>query len=180
VRPERLLALVIVLALVAAIAVAVSLLASPDESVPAVDGPRGPLETARVVRVTDGDTVTIDIGGRRERLRYIGVDAPELANADAGLPAECGAEAARDANLALVADVDIALERDETDRDRFGRLLRHPWKQRDGDWLLVTEALVADGAAEARSFPPDTLHDTRLDDAERQARGRGAGIWGSC
>jgi len=180
VRPERLLALVIVLVLAAAVVVAVAPLGTPDGSTPAADGPRGPLETARVVRVSDGDTVTIDIDGRRERLRYIGVDAPELANADAGLPAECGAEAARDANQALVADADIALERDDSDRDRFGRLLRHPWMQRDGEWLLVTEALVADGTAEARSFPPDTLHDARLDDAERQARARGAGIWGSC
>jgi hypothetical protein len=51
---------------------------------------------------------------------------------------------------------------------------------RDGEWLLVTEAPVSDGALEARSFPPDTLHDARLETAERGARERGAGLWGSC
>lgn len=180
-RPERLLALIIIVILVAALVAAVWLLgAPPDGQAPAADGPTGPLEEARVVRVADGDTLTIEIDGRRDRLRYIGVDAPELADPDAGLPAECGAAAASAANLAHVADGEITLERDVTDRDRFGRLLRHPWVVRDGEWLLVTEALVADGALEARSFPPDTLHDARLERAEGDARERGAGLWGGC
>jgi micrococcal nuclease len=181
VRPERLLALIIISILLAALVAAVWLLGTPPEgSAPAAGGPTGPVAEARVVRVADGDTVTIEIDGRRDRLRYIGVDAPELADPDAGLPAECGAVEASAANLALVADGEITLERDVTDRDRFGRLLRHPWVVRDGQWLLVTEALVADGALEARSFPPDTLHDARLETAERGARERAAGRWGGC
>ena len=180
-RPERLVAGLIVLGLVVALAVAIALLdAPPGAPTSGADGLQGGFEEGRVVLVADGDTVTIEIDGRRERLRYIGVDAPELANADAGLPAECGAEAARAANVALVADSTIALERDVSDRDRFGRLLRHPWIVADGEWLLVTEALVADGSVEARSFRPDTLHDGELDAAERGAIERGAGIWGDC
>lgn len=180
-RPERLVALVIVLGLVAALGVAIALPDALSDAPPSgADGPQGAFEEGRVAFVADGDTVTIEIDGRRERLRYIGVDAPELANADTGLAAECGAEAARAANLALVADGTIALERDESDRDRFGRLLRHPWIATDGAWLLVTEALVADGSVEARSFPPDTLHDGRLETAERGAIEGGAGIWGGC
>jgi endonuclease YncB( thermonuclease family) len=30
-------------------------------------------ETARVTRVVDGDTIEVEIGGRREDVRYIGV-----------------------------------------------------------------------------------------------------------
>jgi micrococcal nuclease len=181
VRPERLLALIIIVALVAALVAAIVLLEAPPEgSPPAAGGPTAPLEDARVVGVADGDTVTIEIDGRRDRLRYIGVDAPELADPDAGRPAECGATAATAANVALVGEGEITLERDASDRDRFGRLLRHPWLLRDGTWLLVTEALVADGSVEARSFPPDTLHDARLESAELAAIERGAGVWGGC
>lgn len=73
----------------------------------------------------------------------------------------------------------MALERDVTDRDRFGRLLRHVWVDRDG-LRLVTEALVDSGAIRARSYPPDTSPDPQLDTGERAARSSGRGMWGSC
>lgn len=181
-KPERLLAILIVLGLgavvvaVVALATAVPAPEAPDAS----GGPVGPVERGRVVRVADGDTITIEIGARRERVRYVGVDAPEVANTGSGSPAECGADAATDANNDLVENAELVLERDATDRDRFGRLLRHPWIIVDGEWLHVSEELVRIGAIEARTFEPDTLHDRRLDRAERVARDAGAGIWGSC
>ena len=133
-------------------------------------------DEAVVVRVVDGDTIIVRIDGREERVRYIGVDAPELANADTGQAAECGGPPARDANAALLDGAAVQLERDVSDRDRFGRLLRHVWI---GD-SLASRQLVLEGAVEARSYPPDTDRDAELDAAEREARERGAGIWGSC
>ena len=147
---------------------------------PSNDGPAGALERGVVVRVADGDTVTVELDGRRERVRYVGVDAPEVAHPDAGSPAECGADAATRANIDLVMGVELTLESDATDRDRFGRLLRHPWIVKDGEWVHVGEALVASGLIEARTFPPDTRHQARLDAAERAARAAGAGVWSGC
>ena len=131
------------------------------------------------MRVVDGDTIIVRVGGREERVRYIGVNAPELANLERGVDAECGALEAALANRELVEGRSVALERDVTDRDRFGRLLRHVWVDRDG-WRLVTEALVDSGAIRARSYPPDTSRDPQLDAAERAARLSGRGMWGSC
>jgi endonuclease YncB( thermonuclease family) len=54
------------------------------------------------------------------------------------------------------------------------------WVATGGERALVTERLVGDGAIEARSYPPDTRHDDRLDAAEREARSDRAGIWGRC
>ena len=181
-RPERLIAVLGVLALTAIIVVAVALLVPEGGSSggPSAAPPPGELEVGRVVRVVDGDTVVVTIGDRQERVRYVGVDAPELANADTGAPAECGAAEATEANRLLVLGVEMELERDVSDRDRFGRLLRHAWIGIDDDRVLVTERLVVDGAIEARSYPPDTRHDARLDAAEREARTDGAGIWGRC
>jgi micrococcal nuclease len=179
---ERLLAIVIVLGVVAAVVVVVGLLVDQPPAVPAADsGPASPLQgrMATVIRVVDGDTIVVEIDGRTERVRYIGVDAPELANAESGSPADCGADAATEANRDLVAGRQLVLETDVTDRDRFGRLLRHPWLDQGGA-RLVTELLVARGALEARSYPPDELHDDRLAAAERSARAEGAGLWGTC
>jgi micrococcal nuclease len=152
-------------------------LSSPNAPDGAGPPPRaGAGELARVLRVVDGDTIVVSLDGRSERVRYIGMDAPELARPDEGLGAECGADAARAANEALVAGEEIRLQRDASDRDRFGRLLRHVWL---GD-TLVSEALVARGVAEARSYPPDTALDGRLSAAEDEARSAGAGIWDQC
>lgn len=142
-------------------------------------GPDGPTERAQVVRVVDGDTIVVRIGGREERVRYIGLDAPEVANAGAGIGAECGGDEARATNDRLVAGEELVLERDVSDRDRFGRLLRHAWLG-NGAWRLVGLELVEAGAAKARSYPPDTARDAQLGAAERRARDQGAGLWGAC
>ena len=179
-RPERVLGIIVVLGLAAAVATFVALQsARPDEMVADDGGPDGPTEAGEVVRVVDGDTVVVRINGRDERVRYIGLDAPEVANVGAGTLPECGGNEARDVNEDLVAGRRVVLERDVSDRDRFGRLLRHAWLEGD-PWRLVGRELVEAGAVEARSYPPDTTRDAELDAAERAARGRGAGIWGAC
>ena len=146
-----------------------------EPSAPPDEGSNGGDETV-VVRVVDGDTIIVRIDGREERVRYIGIDAPELANAETGQAAECSGPQARDANAALLEGTAVELERDVSDRDRFGRLLRHVWVNDS----LASRQLVLAGAVEARSYPPDTRRDGELDAAEREARERGAGIWGSC
>jgi micrococcal nuclease len=135
---------------------------------------------AEVERVVDGDTVIVRIDGRRERVRYAGIDAPELGDADEGRQDECWAEDSLDAHAELVAGRQLRLVRDRTDRDRFDRLLRHAWVEMGEDWVHVGEALVGAGAALARSYPPDTGMDERLARAEGAARDARAGLWGDC
>lgn len=131
--------------------------------------PVGPTEMATVLSITDGDTIRIDRGIGPERLRYIGINAPEAD--DPG-----GAEAT-EANARLVEGREIVLERDISEVDRFGRLLRYVWI-RDGEtWTLVNLQLVSEGAARAGTFPPDVRYTDLLFLAERQARERGAGLW---
>lgn len=172
--------LLLAAALVAFIALSADPATAPSASPAAADGgPDGSTERAQVVRVVDGDTIVVRIGGRDERVRYIGLDAPEVANAGAGTDAECGGDEARAANDRLVAGEEVVLERDVSDRDRFGRLLRHAWLP-NGTWRLIGLELVEEGAVEARSYPPDTTRDAELDAAERRARDQEAGIWGEC
>ncbi len=180
-RPERLIALLIVLVATAALAVIVWLVSDPGP-VASPSGSEPPAEAVagRVTRVSDGDTIVVEMSGVSERVRYIGLDAPEIAHPDEGTLAECGGEAARALNAQLVDGREVRLERDHSDRDRFGRLLRHVWVQSDAGWLLAGERLVRLGAADARSFPPDTGRDRQLDAAEEVARQERLGIWATC
>jgi micrococcal nuclease len=152
---------------------------STGEDVTVIELPQAPsrplpeCEWAEVVSVTDGDTVRVRIDGDDERLRYIGIDAPEL-NPETGEP-EPFAEEASAANEQLVEGEELCLERDVSDRDRFGRLLRYAWLE---DGTLINEALVLAGLAEAVEFRPDTKHhDAILQPAEDEAAAEGRGIW---
>jgi endonuclease YncB( thermonuclease family) len=126
---------------------------------------------ARVIAVVDGDTISVLISEFYERrVRYIGIDAPEMRR-------DCFGPEATAANRRLVLGKVVALERDVSDTDRFGRLLRYVYLP-TGE--MVNEVLVREGYALARSFPPDTKYRARFEAAERQARQANAGLWGAC
>ncbi len=138
--------------------------------------PTGPTETARVVRVVDGDTIVVRLGGRDEHLRYIGMDTPETVKP--GSPVQwMGPEASR-ANAALVDGRTVVLEKDVSETDRYGRLLRYVWLV-DGDrWTLVDLELVRRGFAQVETDPPDVKYADRFVAAQRAARAAGLGLWG--
>jgi endonuclease YncB( thermonuclease family) len=132
-------------------------------------GPAGS-EVVEVVRVIDGDTLSV-AGGRT--VRILAMDAPETANPNMTGPQPFGPEAARRLE-SLVADRSVALERDVSDADHYGRLLRHVWI--DGE--LVSEILLREGLACWGSTPPDTRYSDRLRRAEDEAKAGGLGLWG--
>lgn len=136
------------------------------------------LDHGEVVRVVDGDTVVVRVaGGRTERVRLVGIDAPESVAPDR--PVECfGPEASAALAELLPAGSEVRLERDVEARDRFGRLLAYVFRQPDG--LFVNEALAAGGSADGLSFPPNTAYEAAVSAAVRTARAEGAGLWGAC
>lgn len=138
------------------------------------------MERATVRRVVDGDTIIVNIRGREERLRYIGIDTPESVQPDT--PVECYGREAADANARLVAGRTVYLERDVSDRDRYGRLLRYVYVDdpASGGRLFVNLELVAQGYAYAATFPPDVRHASTFREAEREARDAGRGLWSTC
>jgi micrococcal nuclease len=137
--------------------------ASPASTV--TRAPAAPSGGVEVVAVIDGDTIDVRIGDTVERLRLIGIDAPERL--------ECGAEEAAALLIEIVGGTEVYLEADTSDRDVFGRLLRYVWI---GD-MLVNEALVESGLAIARRYPPDLAHTERLEEAQIRAQGAAVGLW---
>jgi micrococcal nuclease len=139
--------------------------------------PSGPTETALVVRVVDGDTIVVRLGGQDRRLRYIGMDTPETVKP--GSPVERLGPQATEANRALVERRTVVLEQDVSETDRFGRLLRYVWLV-DGDrWTMVGLELVSRGFAQVETDPPDVKYAERFVAAQRIARDAGIGLWAS-
>jgi len=100
-------------------------------------------ETGRVIRVIDGDTVGIVLSGKRQRVRYIGINTPERN--------EPCYEQATQANIDLVLGETVRLVRDKSETDKYGRLLRYVYVND----IFVNKVLVEQGDAEAVLYNPD-------------------------
>ena len=140
------------------------------------DGAAPAQETAgRVVRVVDGDTVRVRLGGRDEPVRYIGIDTPEAARAAAG---DCYAGRATRANARLVAGRRVRLVFDVERRDRFGRLLAYVYRAADD--RFVNGALVRGGYARTLTIEPNVRFAARFAALAAAARRDGRGLWSAC
>lgn len=130
-------------------------------------------EAVTVMRVVDGDTVKLSDG---RTLRYIGIDTPETV--DPRRPVGCFGNEASAKNRELVEGKPIRLEKDVSETDKYGRLLRYVYA---GD-LFVNEYLVRNGFARASTYPPDVKYQDLFRDAEREARREKRGLWadGAC
>lgn len=122
-----------------------------------------------VTRVIDGDTIEIEGG---QRIRYIGIDTPETV--DPNEPDGCYGKEASDKNKELVEGKKVRLEKDVSETDKYGRLLRYVYV---GD-TFVNEYLVKEGYATSVSYPPDIKYQEDFRNDEREARENEKGLWG--
>jgi len=148
---------------VASLAVALVLLAATVALATPVDG--------AVVRIVDGDTIHVRVGDRVEKVRYIGINTPEVHHPRKG--EEPGGRDAMAVNRALVAGRQVRLETDVQARDRYGRLLAYVWI---GDTMVNAE-LVRRGYAQVMTIPPNVRHQALFLKLQREARDGGHGLW---
>ena len=120
-------------------------------------------EQGQVVDVIDGDTIDVRLNGQVMRVRYIGINTPERDET-------CYGEATR-ANADLVNNKTVTLVKDQSETDRFGRLLRYIYA---GD-VFVNARLVESGHAEVVSYPPDNAQYDRFRQLEDSARNANRG-----
>jgi len=123
----------------------------------------------KVIRVIDGDTIKIE---GDKVVRYIGIDTPETVHPSK--PVQCYGKEASDKNRELVEGKEVKLEKDVSETDKYGRLLRYIWL---GD-MLVNEYLVREGYAQSSTYPPDVKYQDRFIEAQRRAREEKKGLWG--
>jgi len=119
----------------------------------------------KVVRVIDGDTIEIAGGAH---VRYIGMDTPET-----DPKVEFYGPEAKAKNIEMVEGKLVTLEKDVSETDRYGRLLRYVYV----DGVFVNGELVRLGYAEAVSYPPDTRYQWQLEQLEKEAKAAKRGLW---
>jgi len=123
------------------------------------------------MKVIDGDTIEVNIGGTMHKVRYIGIDTPEL---DDNRVEYCAlAQEATRYNKQLVEGKNVRLEKDVSEIDKYGRLLRYVYV----DDIFINAELVRQGLAWAKAYEPDTKYQDTLEKTESEARQDKIGIW---
>ena len=133
-----------------------------------------------VFSVVDGDTIDVLIDGKKERVRLIGIDAPEFG--DEEHPAECFAQEALSEAKELLDGKIIRLVSDPTqdNRDKYERLLRYVFLE---DGTNVNERMIAGGFAREYSYLGIPYqYRQEFQEAERDAKNKKLGLWaeGAC
>lgn len=122
-----------------------------------------PPEGYIVSYVIDGDTLILT---NDERVRLIGINAPESGQ-------NCYLES-KNKLEELVDSNEVTLEKDVSDKDMYGRLLRYVYI----DSLFVNLEMVRLGYATAYEYPPDTKYSVQIANAENEAKTNQYGcIW---
>lgn len=138
------------------------------------------LESVKVVRIVDGDTLEVSLSnGSTEKVRLIGVNTPESTTRHEPY----GTEASDFTKKSLTGKT-IYLEKDVSDRDRYGRLLRIVWLEDPGTInetsirsKMFNAILVLKGYAQASTYPPDVKYSEYFMRFTKEAREAGVGLW---
>lgn len=140
----------------------------------ATTDPLAGMTQALCVDVVDGDTIKVDIGGEVHTLRYIGIDAPETVHPEE--PVQWMGPQASEANRQLVEGQTVYLEKDVSETDQYGRLLRYVYLE---DGTFVNAELVRLGYALSATYQPDVKHQDQLVASQQEAREAERGLWGA-
>lgn len=136
------------------------------------------VEEAKILRIIDGDTFEVEINGVSNRVRIYRADTPETQNEQ-----HCGGQQATDfATWALSFNDEpgvVYIEKDKTEKDRYGRELAYIWFEVDGQPYLLNHVLINNGYAEDVDYG-DRMYDEQFKDAQAFAKRHDLGVWGMC
>lgn len=135
---------------------------------------------AYIKRVVDGDTIVAVIDNNEYKVRFIGINTPESTTKIE----EYGKEASNYTTSMLLGKT-IYLEKDVSETDKYGRLLRYIWLKIPDEINETTirenmfnANLVLNGYANAATYPPDVSYSTLFIKFEKEAREQNLGLWG--
>ena len=138
--------------------------------------PLGQTTTASLWYVVDGDTIRLRNG---EYVRLIGMDTPETVKP--GTPVQpYGPQASADLKRMLSGRSSVILEKDVSNTDWYGRLLRFVWIRSGTAWLQLDYELVVRGDARIDTIAPDVRYESDYASAERVAEAHHVGRWATC
>lgn len=127
----------------------------------------------RVIRVVDGDTIVISYKGKNEKVRFIGINTPEIHHPEKG-EEPYGAEAAQYTKK-LLENQTVKVKFDVDQKDRYGRLLGYIYLD---DGTFINARLLQEGYAQVMTVPPNVKYAEYFVRLEREARKAEKGLWG--
>ena len=139
---------------------------------------------ATVTRVVDGDTIEVNLSGKNYKLRMVGVDTPETVHPSK--PVQFYGKEASNYTKSQLTGKKVYLQKDVSETDKYGRLLRYVWLSRPMSNEPTKEEvinqmfnaqLVKNGYAHAYSYPPDVKYIPIFKELEQNARNKGIGLW---
>lgn len=127
-----------------------------------------------VVKVVDGDTIDVNIDGKTERLRLIGIDTPETV--DPRKPVQCFGKEASNKAKELLEGKKVRLESDDSqdNRDKYDRLLRYVHLE---DGTLYNKIIIAEGYAHEYTYNVPYKYQSEFKQAQKEAEEAEKGLW---
>ena len=130
---------------------------------------------SQVVKVIDGDTIDVLSGGKKEKVRILGINTPETV--DPRRQVECfGVEASNKAKEILAYQtIRLELDPSQSDRDKYGRLLRYIILPDDKDFGYE---MIKQGYAYEYTYDSPYKYQEKYKAAQKEAQLLKVGLWG--
>ena len=127
-----------------------------------------------VIKVIDGDTLSVNIDGQTEVLRLIGIDTQETV--DPRKLVQCFGKEASNKAKELLSGKKVRLEADPTqgERDKYDRLLRYVFLE---DGTFFNKLMISQGYAHEYTYDIPYKYQTEFQQAETEARENKRGLW---
>lgn len=135
-------------------------------------------EKATVKNVVDGDTIVVDIDGAEKKVRFVGIDAPEMSTPNGNTSKKFTEDA--------ILNKTVYLEKDVSEVDKYNRLLRYIWlispngieiNENSIRENMLNGKMVASGMAASKTYAPDTKYQNILDKLQTDAINNKLGMW---
>ena len=139
---------------------------------------------ATVITVVDGDTIWVNVDGKKKKVRFIGIDTPESVNPDENKNTKEGKLASNYTKKRLKKGMTIYLEYDNDKTDLYGRVLAYIWlkdnvtnSRSDVEKYMYNAELVREGYAKVLTVKPNVKYSDIFDEINNTAKENKKGIW---
>ncbi len=136
------------------------------------------VEKAKIKKVVDGDTATLEDG---RKIRFLYIDTPETVKEN--VPIMCFGPEASTMTKKLLEGKQVWLRSDKEKTDQYGRDLRLVFlagENTDEPAKSVNAILVKGGFARARFYKPNFEFQKEFKEYELDAKSKNLGVWGNC
>ena len=131
------------------------------------------------MKVVDGDTLTIAMGGKNVTLRLVGLDTPEVV--DPRKPVQCFGKEASEKAKQLLSGSSVRIETDSSqgELDKYGRSLAYVYVPANSkpEGILVNEYMIREGYGHEYTYNLPYKYQAQFKEAERLAREEKRGLW---